>query len=85
MATATITSKHQITIPKQIRTQLNLHKGDQVKFESNQAGKIVLQKQSTPMVSDGAAAKFMKRKKRLSIEEMKAAAKAGAVKSFKNS
>ncbi len=32
MITATITSKGQITIPKNVRTTLNLHAGDRVAF-----------------------------------------------------
>jgi AbrB family looped-hinge helix DNA binding protein len=32
MAIATVTSKGQVTIPKEIRTRLNLHAGDRVEF-----------------------------------------------------
>ena len=32
MVTATITSKGQITIPKEIRKSLNLHVGDKINF-----------------------------------------------------
>lgn len=32
MATATLTSKGQITIPKQVRQSLNLHTGDSIEF-----------------------------------------------------
>lgn len=33
MDIATLTSKHQITIPTKIRRLLNLHQGDQLAFE----------------------------------------------------
>lgn len=32
MTTATLTSKGQITIPKQVRQSLNLHTGDSIQF-----------------------------------------------------
>ncbi len=32
MTTATLTSKGQITIPKQVRQSLNLHTGDRLQF-----------------------------------------------------
>ena len=82
MATATLTSKHQITIPKAIREQMNLHRGDRIEFQANAYGEIVLQKDRRSPKSDGAAAQFIKSGKRLSVSEMKAAAKAGARKSF---
>jgi AbrB family looped-hinge helix DNA binding protein len=76
MATATITSKHQITIPKSVRQKLNLREGDRVEFDASDATKVVLVKCSRPNKSDGAAKQFIKpHQKALSIEEMKAAVK----------
>lgn len=43
MAT-TLTSKGQVTIPKPIRTALDLAPGSAVEFAVNQAGEVVLQK-----------------------------------------
>ncbi len=82
MTTATLTCKHQITIPKVIRQQMNLREGDRIEFQLNAAGEIVLQKDRQSPKSDGAAARFIKSGKRLSLAEIKAAAKAGALKSF---
>ena len=82
MATATITSKHQITIPKAVRQKLNLREGDQVEFDASDANKVVLIKSRRPNKSDGAAKQFMKSKKVLTVEEMKAAAKAAVAKKF---
>lgn len=42
MVTATITSKGQITIPKAIRTKLQLKVGDRVAFEMNGDDEAVL-------------------------------------------
>lgn len=82
MATATITSKHQITIPKAVRQKLNLREGDQVEFNVSNANKVVLIKSSSPNKSDGAAKQFMKSNTVLTVDEMKAAAKAAVAKKF---
>ena len=41
MATATLTSKGQITLPIQVRTQLNLQPGDQLRFEAMPDGTLI--------------------------------------------
>ena len=43
MAT-TVTSKGQVTIPKQVRDALHVGPGSLVEFEVNQAGEVVLRK-----------------------------------------
>ena len=82
MATATITSKHQITIPKSVRQKLNLREGDQVEFDESDSNKVVLIKSRPPKKSDGIAKQFMKSKKVLTVDEMKAAAGSAASKKF---
>lgn len=42
MATATITSKGQTTIPKEIREKLKLHPGDKVDFVIGAEGMVIL-------------------------------------------
>ncbi len=42
MITATITSKGQITIPKNIRDHLDLHAGDKISFIEDEDGSINL-------------------------------------------
>ena len=42
MATATLTSKGQITIPKAIRDRLMLHSGDKLDFHLTGQGEVVL-------------------------------------------
>lgn len=43
MSTATITSKGQTTIPKQIRELLNLHPGDRIDFIVEKSGRVYVQ------------------------------------------
>ena len=42
MPTSTITTKGQITIPKQIRNLLNIDKGDRVEFLVDENGTVTL-------------------------------------------
>jgi len=42
MATATVTSKGQITLPKAVRERLHIDTGDQVDFIINEHGDVVL-------------------------------------------
>ena len=42
MATATVTSKGQITIPKEVRERLGIDAGDRVEFVETEAGRFTL-------------------------------------------
>lgn len=42
MTVATLTSKGQITIPKDIRTRLMLHAGDRIDFQLTAQGEVLL-------------------------------------------
>lgn len=46
---ATITSKGQITIPKEIRDRLALERGETVSFELTEDGGVVLRKTGDPL------------------------------------
>ena len=46
--TTTLTSKGQVTVPKQIRDALHLQAGQAVHFEVNDAGQIVLLPNKAP-------------------------------------
>jgi len=77
MATATMTSKGQITIPLQIRSYLAVHTGDKLEFMIEEDGRVVM----APLTGDVRELKGMlpKPKKPISIEQMnKAIAKRGA-------
>jgi antitoxin PrlF len=69
MPTATLTSKGQITIPKEIRERLRLQAGHRVEFEIDAKGKVSL----TPRNKDIRSLKGSirsRKKKPVSIEEM---------------
>jgi AbrB family looped-hinge helix DNA binding protein len=40
MPSATITSKGQLTLPKEIRDRLGVHKGDRVEFREDRTGRV---------------------------------------------
>lgn len=64
-----LTSKAQITIPKAVRQQLNLHEGDMVVFEQERPGKWIFAKATPPNRALGSGNRFRKAK-RVTIEEM---------------
>jgi antitoxin PrlF len=41
MTVATVTSKGQVTIPKDVRDRLGIHPGDQLEFMENERGFVV--------------------------------------------
>jgi len=72
MPTATLTSKGQTTIPKEIREHLHLHPGDQIDFIVQDDGTVVL----APAVTDARELKAILHRvgmKTLTVEEMSAA------------
>jgi AbrB family looped-hinge helix DNA binding protein len=69
MPTSTLTSKGQITLPKEVRDQLRLKAGSKIDFVTNSSGQIVLR----PRVSDFRSLRGIvkpKRKRPASIQEM---------------
>jgi AbrB family looped-hinge helix DNA binding protein len=42
MAVATLTSKGQVTIPKEIRERLGVDRGDRIEFSTGESGEVVL-------------------------------------------
>lgn len=77
MTVATLTSKGQTTIPKQVRDHLKLHPGDKLDFVIESEGRVVIK----PAKLDVRSLKgLLKRRdgKVLSIEEMNAAIARGA-------
>jgi AbrB family looped-hinge helix DNA binding protein len=71
MATATLTSKGQITIPMEVRHRLKLDAGARVEFVESADGEFLIR----PAVSDVRSLKGLLRKpaKPVSIEDMKKA------------
>jgi len=83
MATATVTSKGQVTIPAEIRRKMRLHAGSKIDFIENKAGEMVI-RSKTGDISElygflryGGAP--------LTIEQMDEAIAKGAVEHFKRS
>ena len=77
MTVATLTSKGQTTIPKQVREHLKLNPGDKLDFVIESEGRVVIR----PAKLDVRELKgLLKRRdgKTLSIEEMNAAIARGA-------
>ena len=68
MATSTVTSKGQTTIPKEIRDRLNLHAGDRVEFVVDEDGRVVV----LPATVDAAELAGMLKppSRAVSVEEM---------------
>ena len=69
MPTSTLTSKGQITLPKQVREQLRLHTGSRIDFVIEPAGRVILK----PLNSDFRLLKGVVRvrhKRTVSIQEM---------------
>jgi antitoxin PrlF len=71
MATATLTSKGQITIPQDVRRRLKLDVGDRLEFIELPGGDFAIR----PAVQDVRSLKGLLRKpaKSVSVEDMKAA------------
>jgi len=72
MASATITSKGQVTIPVQVRSALGLDAGDRIEFVEVAKGQFAIVA-ATRSVRELKGLFQDRRRKRVSIEEMNAA------------
>jgi AbrB family looped-hinge helix DNA binding protein len=54
---ATLTSKGQVTIPREVRERLRLDRGDRIAFEPTADGRFIVAKDAPIRKSDGAARK----------------------------
>lgn len=80
MASATITSKGQITIPAKVRQALKLEPGDRIEFVEVETGKFQLLP-ATRSVRELEGMLHQPGRKPVSIEEMNAAIAQGAAES----
>ena len=80
MATATITSKGQITIPAQVRTELGVDAGDRLEFVKVGKGEFNIIA-ATRSVRELGGMLYRKGRKTVTIEEMNAAIARGASRS----
>lgn len=81
MATATITSKGQVTIPASVRAALGVDTGDRIEFIENESGRFEVVAATLPVTAlKGLIAKPAKP---VSIDKMNAAIRERAGRSFK--
>lgn len=83
MATATMTSKGQVTIPAAIRKKLRLHAGSKIDFVENKAGDTVIRAKTGDIRKLYGFLKYDGPP--LSIEEMNEAVAQAAVERFERS
>ncbi len=79
MATATMTSKGQMTLPKEVRDRLGLHPGDQLEFVFSPDGRLEVMPR-TIHVEKLFGLLHRKGEKAATLEEIEAGIAAGAVK-----
>ncbi|MFZ4734650.1 MAG: AbrB/MazE/SpoVT family DNA-binding domain-containing protein [Bradymonadia bacterium] len=76
MPTATVTSKGQITLPKEIRDTLSVQPGDRVMFWRNPQGQVVVEAETRSLMSLKGVLKG--KRKGVTVEEMNEAIARGA-------
>jgi antitoxin PrlF len=69
MPSSTVTSKGQVTVPKEIRDYLRLKPGDRIDFVKDRSGRISLKAINTDFLAMRGILKS-RRKDPLSVEEM---------------
>jgi antitoxin PrlF len=75
MAKATLTSKGQITIPKEIRDHLGLSAGDRLDFQIAEGGAVLVEPETVDMRS---LRSILKPGRKVSLVEMDRAIRRGA-------
>jgi len=68
MPTATLTSKGQITIPKQVRDRLGVQAGDRLSFREREDGSIVVEAETVDLLA--LAGSVRPRARGVSVESM---------------
>ena len=76
MPSATVTSKGQITMPKEIREHLGVDAGDRVSFHIGAAGEVIVEPETVDVRSLRGMLK--RRGRKVSLEAMEAAIRRGA-------
>ncbi|HEX7707220.1 MAG TPA: AbrB/MazE/SpoVT family DNA-binding domain-containing protein [Thermoanaerobaculia bacterium] len=76
MPTATMTSKGQITIPKEIREHLGVGSGDRLSFQIGGAGEVVVEPETVDVRTLRGALK--RRGRPVSLDDMQGAIERGA-------
>lgn len=76
MPTATLTSKGQITVPKEIRDHLGIETGDRLSFQIGTRGEVIVEPETVDIRSLRGMLK--RRGRRVSLADMDAAIRRGA-------
>lgn len=78
-----VTSKGQITLPKQIRTRLAIYPGDRLEFSLENANTVSIRKKRRPGASAGCGKRFLKQGTQpISADTMKAGIKNAMLRKF---
>jgi AbrB family looped-hinge helix DNA binding protein len=74
MATGTLTSKGQVTIPKEVRDRMGLTEGDRLEFVFDEQGRLIVRPEATdPLGRLPGLLKHLARERPVSVEEMREA------------
>jgi antitoxin PrlF len=86
MAISTLTSKGQITIPKEVRERLGVKEGDRLIFQFDERGYLSLRPESEgPLGRLPGLLRHLAKEQPVTVEEMKEAVREGAVERFERS
>ena len=83
--TGTLSSKGQITIPKQIRNRLGLKAGDRVTWAITDSGEIKITPKTKSALAIGGCLKHLSRRKPVSVEQMNRSIKKAAAEADRKS
>lgn len=78
MASATITSKGQITVPKEIREALGVRPGDRLAFRSREDGSVVVEAETVDLMTLRGTLKPKRKHKGVTVEAMNEAIRRAA-------
>lgn len=85
MAASTLTSKGQITIPKEVRDRLGVQEGDRIVFQFDEQGRVILRPESRdPLEGLVGFLRHRAKGRAASVEEMNEAVRARAAEKYGN-
>lgn len=76
MPSATVTSKGQITVPKEIRAHLGVEPGDRLSFQIGSGGEVVVEPETVDIRS--LRGRLKRQGRRVSLRDMELAIRRGA-------
>jgi AbrB family looped-hinge helix DNA binding protein len=83
MAASTLTSKGQITIPKEVRDRLGVQEGDRIVFQFDEQGRVILRPESRdPLEGLVGLLRHRAKERPPTVEEMNEAVRARAAEKY---